>query len=515
MDDRLQRGQALILIALAFVGVAAFIGLAVDAGILFSAVGHLRRSVDAASLAAANQFREGRPVSALDRSANEFINLNSVNPATADIFICDIINPTPDPAVHDAALCPTGSDPHRKFVRVEAQMLVPFAFLPIIGWDSTTIRAEAIAETASVDLVLAIDTSASMAFDLCTDGINNDAADDGTADDCVGFPTSKVGNWSEYEPVGTGGVLDGCNDEHERGFDSGSPFYDPGNYIPANDCHPFEEVRAAAMAMIGRMYFPYDRLSIVTFASTGSTALDLNVGTSLSSAVSALASLRVSADPACSFASTLDPRGCTNTNTQEGLRAAGNQFGAWTREEAVWIVILLSDGGANAARDGASPANWICPGSPNNPTWIKPFCRDPVASSRHIWTNPSYDADDAARDAADWVGCPDSTSPQWPACAGVAPGGQGAVIFTIGLGDAMINNTCDPSYGTCDSDLGEELMRYIAAVGDDTNPATDPCASVASGTTPGCGNYYFSPTGAGLLKVFEAIASRIFTRITH
>lgn len=216
MDDRLQRGQALILIALAFVGVAAFIGLAVDAGILFSAVGHLRRSVDAASLAAANQFREGRPVSALDRSANEFINLNSVNPATADIFICDIINPTPDPAVHDAALCPTGTDPHRKFVRVEAQMLVPFAFLPIIGWDSTTIRAEAIAETASVDLVLAVDTSASMAFDLCTDGINNNSADDGTTDDCVGFPTSKVGNWSEYEPIGNVGVLDGCNDEHDR-----------------------------------------------------------------------------------------------------------------------------------------------------------------------------------------------------------------------------------------------------------------------------------------------------------
>jgi hypothetical protein len=111
------------------------------------------------------------------------------------------------------------------------------------------------------------------------------------------------------------------------------------------------------------------------------------------------------------------------------------------------------------------------------------------------------------------VGCPDSTSPQPAACAGVAPGGQGAVIFTIGLGDAMINNTCDPMYGTCDADLGEELMRYVAAVGDDNNPATNPCSAVASGND--CGNYYFSPTGAGLMRVFEAIASRIFTRITH
>ena len=67
MSTRLQRGQALILIALAFVGLAAFIGLAVDAGILFTDVGHLRRAVDAASLSAANQFREGRTDRPIDR----------------------------------------------------------------------------------------------------------------------------------------------------------------------------------------------------------------------------------------------------------------------------------------------------------------------------------------------------------------------------------------------------------------------------------------------------------------
>jgi len=54
----------------------------------------------------------------------------------------------------------------------------------------------------------------------------------------------------------------------------------------------------------------------------------------------------------------------------------------------------------------------------------------------------------------------------------------------------------------------------VAAVGDDNNPGSpDPCDGVASGHD--CGNYYFSPTGSGLLHVFEAIASRIFTRITH
>ena len=45
---------------MAMVGLLAFIGLTVDAGILFIGVGHLRRAVDAAALAASSQFREGR-----------------------------------------------------------------------------------------------------------------------------------------------------------------------------------------------------------------------------------------------------------------------------------------------------------------------------------------------------------------------------------------------------------------------------------------------------------------------
>jgi hypothetical protein len=90
------------------------------------------------------------------------------------------------------------------------------------------------------------------------------------------------------------------------------------------------------------------------------------------------------------------------------------------------------------------------------------------------------------------------------------------VIFTIGLGDRVINNTtCDAGVwgASCEPNFGEKLLRYIAAVGDDGNPLTDPCS--ATGVGADCGNYYYSPTGSGLLEVFEAIASRIFTRITH
>jgi hypothetical protein len=280
------------------------------------------------------------------------------------------------------------------------------------------------------------------------------------------------------------------------------------------------------------MYFPFDRMAIVTFANVGARQITLAAGDNPTDVFNSIQGLEVSPDPGnppCDFGGG-DPRGCTNTNTGEGLLLGGNLFGdpdasgpppvpGEIREEAVWILILLGDGGANALRDPTYPVidrqGWICPNTlgANQPTWVQPFCRDPLASTRHSSSSDDYDPDDFARDAADFVGCPDAFSPQPAGCS--APG-QGAVIFSIGLGDLVIDNPCWPGYaGSCDPDLGERLLRYVAGVGDDGDPVTpgDPCNTAATGTD--CGNYYFAPTGAGLLRVFEAIASRIFTRLTQ
>ena len=51
---------------------------------------------------------------------------------------------------------------------MEAVLPVNFAFLPIIGWNTVNISANSVSQAASVDLVLVIDSSGSMAFDLCT-----------------------------------------------------------------------------------------------------------------------------------------------------------------------------------------------------------------------------------------------------------------------------------------------------------------------------------------------------------
>jgi hypothetical protein len=200
-----------------------------------------------------------------------------------------------------------------------------------------------------------------------------------------------------------------------------------------------------------------------------------------------------------------------------------------------------------------------------------------------------YDVDDYARDWADFVGLTDlpHESP-FTSIPGVDKSRnllQLPTIFTIGFGLNF------PEAGGCGGDrpndttqftnindcLGQELLRYIADVGDNNRLDTDyeqdwvndgaingitadgsfkygdrgPCegpipgyanaeAAAAAGLFSGgdfdplkystlplntpisvddlvkqsCGNYYNAPGGPQLTKVFEDIASRMFTRIT-
>ena len=517
---KLQRGQALVLIAVAFVGLAAFIGLTVDAGILFSNIGHIRRATDAASLAAANQFREGRTPPELSVMAAELLTLNGLTPSSVVAKICDLSG-LPGPPVygayHDPTLCPGGvypptpGEPYTKEVRVEAELPINFAFLPIIGWNTLTISADSVSQAASVDLVLVIDNSGSMAFDLCTNGVDDDLEGDG--DDCNGFSTPEAGLIPDSDAAT-------CN--------------------AAGNCEPFESIRTAALGLLDNMFFPYDRMAVVSFSNLSAMEISLTDGNNKPAVQAAINNLTVSGpapNPPCDI-SAGDPRGCPTTNTAAGLTRAGSLLGDNNgdgtggdfRADSVWIVVLLSDGAANTAiADGGNPLNrddWICPppgGPVGSPTWVSPLCRD---AEFEVGTGDfGFDAEDAAVDAGLFVGCPDSTFPQPAGCSAASPGGQGAVIFTIGYGDLVIDSpACDPvayppGYPTgCEPHQGEELLRYIADIGDDNDPSTRACngkPTSSSGNPENCGNYFFAADGNQLEKVFEAIASRIFTRITH
>ncbi|MBN8618549.1 MAG: hypothetical protein J0L63_06570 [Anaerolineae bacterium] len=312
--------------------------------------------------------------------------------------------------------------------------------------------------------------------------------------------------------------------------------------------------------------------------------------------------------------------GCAGSNVGAALRVGSNalldprtvRIG---NTGAVWVMVMLGDGAAagsdpvqrnqtaivrgnpygdpNSAPSsrGQYGSYGLCPyGEPGNPSGLvdgwdtaPPRCMDNSPMSRHtctdsaigdpnnaiidIATSPEcelrYDVDDYARDWADFI-----------ALAEIPPispfGGTSAsddtrsilqlpTIFTIGFGLDFPNGTgsCSDNINDC---LGEELLRYIADVGDNNRIDTDfqqdfvedaaadgvtgdgnlafgergPCeaaipgyanaaaayqagASIYNPLPPkqNCGNYYNAPGGDQLEKVFEDIASRMFTRITR
>ena len=520
-----EKGQALVIIAVAFVVLLVFVGLAVDTGQLFIYMGHLRRSVDAAALAAAAQYREGRTLAQMTDSAEEVMNLNGVEPTTVIVETCET-------SPGDPSLCFT---PRRKLARVTGTIPVPMSFLRLIGYYTIPISADAIAEAASMDVVLVIDFSESMADDasLC-DGDDDDG--DGVADD------GRPDGWC---PGGLPAVP-------QSGDDWDNLYADPSKCNPpVNGCHPMVEVKEAAISFIERVLDEpvnkeADRLAIVQFSSGWEVPSDrkgtqvLNMGggngwtTNRVTAINAIDNMMIyqpphacpgSGDKAClsydddgnylGFGcppfqdfTPGDASPCTTTNIGGGMQFAGNQFAAEPREDALWVVVLLTDGAANSSpQDMPDHEFGYCPDPTNHEP---PFCRDDDSSLRHSpVTDPDYNADDFARDMADFVGCY-PVNPA-PACNGTI--GQGAVTFAIGLGPNVLD-----TFGSDPIAHGVSLLRYTAAVGDDGNPATDPCEDLYDNESEWqewCGNYYFAPTGDDLDEVFEDIASRIFTRITH
>ncbi len=104
-----ERGQAIILIAFAIVGLVAMVGLVTDTGILLIEYGKLKRGVDAAAVAAAQQYRLSGNVldqSALENAAINFLQLNQSSDIVEDSVI---VHSCESPEGDRPALCPTRS----------------------------------------------------------------------------------------------------------------------------------------------------------------------------------------------------------------------------------------------------------------------------------------------------------------------------------------------------------------------------------------------------------------------
>lgn len=258
------RGQVLVIFAVSLLALLFFVGLAIDAGVAYVSYGQLKRAVDAASVAAANNFKRGATYSEMVAATLEVIKLHNVNtdPSVLNlrVDICDrdqdnVTDPelaTENPRFY--AICPdTSKETARKLVWVEARQQTPFYFLSLLGFNGIALSTNSTAEAAAVDLVLVIDTSESMAAE-CKNPKGADYLN------CIEFATPGYGKTtsSDYDPTLCNAVTDGS-----------------GNVITKSECHPLREALDAGEKLVDTLYEGYDRISLVTFDTVSKTVFPL------------------------------------------------------------------------------------------------------------------------------------------------------------------------------------------------------------------------------------------------
>ncbi|MCJ7734912.1 MAG: VWA domain-containing protein, partial [Anaerolineales bacterium] len=500
-----EKGQAIVITAVAFLAMLAFTGLVTDAGTLYLNFTRLKRGLDAAAVAAANNIKDSSlPVDQrnanIRESAREMLALNDIEDIySLETYTCDDAGL---PA-NFASLCPAPGENKRKLAWVQATQESPVYFLQLFGVENVSLTTHSVGEAASIDVVLVIDTSESMG-------------------------SSTPGYDANFNPSA-------CN--------------------TANDCQPLRQAKDAAKSMIDKLFDGYDRIAIVTYDFSATihdpdlatiTVLESD-HTAVKSTIDAIALhddldlntiIATGKNPINGELNPIDvnndgtypggiPTGfgdaIVSTCTGCGMRIAGNILSDQGRIDSVWIIVLLSDGATNVSDlpdssdvNNPVPAGYIngfCGGDPGFPSpnrmWDQPWCTDSDPSTRHCgpfhadasecppgstWVGnntPPYDVEDYARDITDRVGLLFSANINEPT------GGEEIAIYTIGLGVAA----SPPDYD------GEVMLRYMANIGDDNirNPVPDivadsyppdPCDGVAVQTS--CGQYYYAPSATYL-----------------
>ncbi len=591
-------GQVLVIFAVSLLVLLIFIGLAVDGSQLFLNYTRLKRAVDAAAVAAANDFRRASTLDEMDKAALEILAMHQVDTGPSGavnikVYMCDAVNNTtgnpPADGIRDPGLatevpefyklCPA-SGLQKKLIYVRAFENSPTYFVSLIGIHTIAISTTAVAEAAPVDLVIVLDTSESMGRDT------------------TGF------NPGDFNPAA-------CN--------------------TANNCQPLHDAKEAAKYLINSLYKGYDRAAVVTFDSQAHTRFSLTDSNGDLDAASASVDSQVAlhddppvnklyaswynagtngrynpvnpedrdndgADPDPKSNPAADSTVCTpdgsgwfggdpNSNTGKPCDYPGpdqldafdwDQNGSysgetcavnpnsdycksktWTdahglmslvstcsgcgmreatanlvqngRSNAVWVIVFLSDGLANMSDTPTTypynagtglgiPSNYpngFCGGKIDvsgtgaGVNYWKSNCVDWDVSTRYCinsdaatcppgsthltgMASPPYSVEDYARDMTDRAALTVSTNAQ-------ELRGNDIAIYSVGFGDIAA--------------LGEPLLRYMAAVGDDGDRITDPCVGVAAKHP--CGQYYFAQNSSDLLPVFQDIASRIYTKISE
>jgi hypothetical protein len=232
-----EKAQSMVLIVISFLALLAIVGLVTDVGSLYLSWTELKRSVDAAAVAAANNMRTSDETitdtirrSNMLEAARETLALNDIQNITdIKVLNCEDVGSIVGP--NDLKnMCSKDIASKRKLAYVEASQSVPVYFLSLFGVQSITLHEGSVGEAAVLELVLVFDTSESMG--------------------------AQTTGFDEYN-------------------------FDPADCNGNNSCKPLLDAKNAAKKLINRLYDGYDRVSIVTFDTKGAMRLslepDLNV----------------------------------------------------------------------------------------------------------------------------------------------------------------------------------------------------------------------------------------------
>lgn len=543
-----ERAQALVVIALVFFALLAFVGLLVDVGAVYVTYTVLKTAVDSAAVAAANNIKTPITTSVTRKelvieSAREVLRLNHVSDLVdVKVYLC--ADRPAIPASFDK-LCPAPSKPQRKLAYIEAQDEAPLFFLSLFGVKNVTLRVSSVGEAAGLDLVLVYDLSSSMGakledakeagkkmleklyptydqvgvvtfdvqarvtqpittnLDLVMASIDDMVLRTDPSTSNLVWWTAKsqqtcngVSRWEPYNPVypddrdGDGRDADPgkdlCSDTWDYS-DPANPVFRPDLWDDDSQYPP--QVNLACPDQIMYYWEPCDNPDIrdaIDWNGDGDHENDKPDGPD-------------------SYVDNAFVSTCTGC----GIRVATDELSRAGRTNGVWVMILLTDGTVNMSDTGDSAPDQIknvfsfC----GNEFW-KDFCFDIKNDGRycidakaeecppgatHTSTSGPYSVLDYAMDMVDYAALQYVTNPH-------EPRGQNIVIYSIGLGASALS--------------GEGMLRYAANVGDDGDRTTDPCLGAPAGQS--CGkNYYFAPDETYLVQIYERIADRIYTKISR
>jgi hypothetical protein len=304
-----ERGQTIVLLAVALVALIAFVGLATDAALVYLAKARLQRAIDATALAAANKLPKQDEARA---AAYEFARLHGYE-----------FDHTSHP-LHLGIDFPI-VDPPRKIAHVVGTVDVDLAFLKIIGWQTTQVRAEGTGESAPLDVYLVLDLSASMWYD-----------------------TAMPWEWSHnnsswrraYCPLSV--CNNTCIANATTSWDVCAPYY----CNTTRTCNPLDaHVKPAADYFVDQLDSRYDRIGVVAYDEQAFQAIHLTDDFGVvKTTIGGLNAYQTNAP---------------STNIGDAIVYADHYLslpppadgGEGGRLDSVWAIVLLTDGAPTCWRD--------------------------------------------------------------------------------------------------------------------------------------------------------------------